>query len=187
MRTCLSTGASGTKTATSRSAWSHGSNNGCNRPGRSSARERETSTRPSSRPLEPAAYQSHQGPIHLGHELACASRRISHETRSRDSSRIRGFPNGLPRRGKEQPLTVELIRGTDDQPGPFGRADHPTALGLPWLRDVFDGTFYLVEELPPFSPGVLSAVPRAIWVARGPRPLGFVGLSRDDPAFAEIA
>jgi hypothetical protein len=23
-----------------------------------------------------------------------------------------GFPNGLPRRGKEQPLTVELIRGT---------------------------------------------------------------------------
>jgi hypothetical protein len=63
-----------------------------------------------------------------------------------------GFPNGLPRRGKEQPLTVELVRGTGDQPGPFGReSEHPTALGLPCLRDVFDGTFYLVEDLPPFS------------------------------------
>ena len=37
------------------------------------------------------------------------------------------------------------------------------------------------------APDVLSAVRRAIWVARGPRPLGFVGLSRDDAAIAEVA
>jgi hypothetical protein len=61
------------------------------------------------------------------------------------------LPDGVPRRGVEQPLTVELIRGTEDQEGPFGRPDHPTALGLPVLRDVFDGTLYLVEELPPLA------------------------------------
>jgi hypothetical protein len=37
------------------------------------------------------------------------------------------------------------------------------------------------------APDVLSAVRRAIWVARGPRPLGFVGLGRDDAAIAEVA
>ena len=60
------------------------------------------------------------------------------------------LPDGVPRRDG-QPLTVELIRGTDDQEGPFGRPDHPTALGLPVLRDVTDGTLYLIEDLPPFS------------------------------------
>ena len=61
------------------------------------------------------------------------------------------LPDGVPRRGVVQPLTVELILGTDNQEGPFGRPEHPTALGLPCLRDVVDGTIYLVEDLPPFS------------------------------------
>jgi hypothetical protein len=60
------------------------------------------------------------------------------------------LPNGVPRlAGGVDPLTVELVRGTDDQEGPFGRPEHPTALGLPCLRDVIDGTVYLVEDLPP--------------------------------------
>jgi hypothetical protein len=60
------------------------------------------------------------------------------------------LPNGVPRRDG-QPLTVELIRGTEDEEGPFGRPDHPTAVGLPVLRDVVGGTLYLVEDLPPYS------------------------------------
>jgi hypothetical protein len=60
------------------------------------------------------------------------------------------LPDGVPGR-HGRPLTVELIRGTNDQEGPFGRPDHPTALGLPVLRDVVDGTIYLVENLPPYS------------------------------------
>jgi hypothetical protein len=60
------------------------------------------------------------------------------------------LPNGVPGRGG-QPLTVELVWGTADHDGPFGRPDHPTALGLPCLRDVADGSMMLVEDLPPFS------------------------------------
>ena len=69
------------------------------------------------------------------------------------------FPDGVPRRfarhlppgAAGQPLIVELIRGTDDLEGPFARPDHPSALGLPVLRDVVDGMIYLVEDLPPYS------------------------------------
>jgi hypothetical protein len=68
------------------------------------------------------------------------------------------FPDGVPRRfarhlppgAAGQPLIVELIRGTDME-RPFGRPGHPTALGLPVLRDVVDGTLYLVEDLSPYS------------------------------------
>jgi hypothetical protein len=73
--------------------------------------------------------------------------------------RVRGiivtptFPDGVPRfsAGSSLPLTVELVRGMQDQEGPFGRPDHPTALGPPVLRDVVDGTRFLVEHLPPLS------------------------------------
>jgi hypothetical protein len=60
------------------------------------------------------------------------------------------LPDGVPGPGGK-PLTVELIWGNEDQQGPFGRPDHPTALGLPCLRDVIDGRRYLVEDLPPFA------------------------------------
>jgi len=60
-------------------------------------------------------------------------------------------PHGGPFGRDGKVLMVELIRGTDDQEGPFGRPDHPTALGLPVLRDVVDGTLYLVEHLPPYA------------------------------------
>jgi hypothetical protein len=69
------------------------------------------------------------------------------------------FPDGVPRRfaphlppgAAGQPLVVELMRGTDDLEGPFARPDHPTAFGLPVLRDVVDGLSYLVEDLPPYA------------------------------------
>jgi hypothetical protein len=60
------------------------------------------------------------------------------------------FPNGVPRIDGE-PLTVELTRGTDAQPGPLGRPEHPTALGVPCVRDVIDGRTLLVEDLAPGS------------------------------------
>src|SRR6266852_8711003 len=46
------------------------------------------------------------------------------------------LPDGVPRPGGVQPLAVELVRGTDDQP---------------CLRGVDDGIIYLVENLPPDS------------------------------------
>jgi hypothetical protein len=69
------------------------------------------------------------------------------------------FPDGVPRRfarhlppgAAGQPLIVELTRGTEAMEGLFGRPGHPTALGLPVLRDVVDGMLYLVEDLSPHS------------------------------------
>ena len=54
-------------------------------------------------------------------------------------------------------------------------------------RGVISTETYEADRADPTAPDVLSAVRRAIGVARGPRPLGFVGLSRDDAAIAEVA